>query len=427
MSYIIKKSGSLRGEILVPGDKSISHRAIILGSLSEGLTEIHHFLNAADCLTTIKCMNSLGIEIDMKDNGTVLVHGKGLRGLKDPGSILNTGNSGTTTRLLSAVLPAQNFSTEISGDDSINRRVMSQIINPLVDMGANLKSKFDNDCAPLIINPSYLHGINHVSHVADSQVKSAILFSALFAEGETSVSEPFVSRNHSEMMIKYFGGNIINEGKTVIYSPGNKLMGQKIPIPGDISSAAYMITAGLIVPNSDIVLKDVSINPSRSGFIDVVRMMGGNISISNIHGILELCADINVKFSFLHGITLEGEMIPRTVDEIPILIVLACYADGTTEIKGAADLIANESVRIEAMAENLTRMGADIIVTEDTITIHGGRPLKGAIVGTRLDHRIAMSLAIAALAAEGKTEIIGHECVKVSYPDFYNDLKSLQE
>lgn len=427
MSMIFEKATSLRGELTIPGDKSISHRAVMLGTLAEGMTEIHHFLNGADCLSTIHCFRLLGITIEEKDEETILVHGRGLFGLRTPPTVLDVGNSGTTTRLLSGILAAQPFSSELSGDDSINRRPMKRIITPLSMMGASIKSKAGNDCAPLLIEGRPLKAIRYDSPVASAQVKSALLFAGLYANGETTVHEPYLSRNHSEQMIRYFGGTVCTAGTTVTVLPEPRLEGRLVNVPGDISSAAYFITAGLIVPNSEILIKNVGINPTRSGILEAVRRMGGQITLSNQKEGTEPRADILVKSSALHGITMEGEFIPSLIDEIPILAVLAGFAEGKTVIKDAQELKVKESNRIDVMVENLTKMGASITATPDGMIIEGGRPLHGAIIGSRLDHRVAMSFAVAGLAADGKTEIIGSECVNISYPNFYQDLFSLMK
>ncbi|MFT3982984.1 MAG: 3-phosphoshikimate 1-carboxyvinyltransferase [Lachnospiraceae bacterium] len=422
---IFEKADSLKGELLIPGDKSISHRAVMLGTLAEGMTEIRHFLNGADCLSTIQCFRHLGITIEEKNAETILVYGKGLSGLTAPQTVLDVGNSGTTARLLSGILAAQPFSSELSGDDSINRRPMKRIMAPLSMMGASIRSKAGNDCAPLLIEGRPLKGIHYESPVASAQVKSALLFAGLYADGETSVHEPYLSRNHSEQMIRYFGGTVHTEGTTATVLPGPRLKGRLVDVPGDISSAAYFITAGLIVPNSEILIKNVGINPTRSGILEAVRQMGGRITLCGKQESTEPRADIIVKSSTLHGITIEGELIPTLIDEIPILAVLACFATGKTIIKDAQELKVKESNRIDVMVENLTKMGASITATEDGMIIEGGRPLHGAIIGSRLDHRVAMSFAVAGLSAEGKTEIIGSECVNISYPGFYQDLFSL--
>lgn len=427
MSLILERKNSLKGEIITPGDKSISHRAVMLGSLAEGTTRISHFLNGQDCISTINCFRALGIPIELLDETTVLIHGKGLHGLKTPANVLDVGNSGTTTRLLSGILAAQPFHSEISGDDSIIRRPMKRIITPLTMMGANIRSKNENDCAPLLIDGTPLKGIHYNSPIASAQVKSAVLFAGMFADGKTSVSEPYLSRNHSEMMIRYFGGNVESVGTCATITPEPHLVGQDVIVPGDISSAAYFITAGLIVPDSEILIKNVGVNPTRDGFLKAVEMMGGNITLLNQQNITEPSADILVKSSSLHGIEIGGSIIPTLIDEIPILAVLACFAEGTTVIKDAQELKVKESNRIDVMVENLTKMGADIEATDDGMIIHGGKPLHGAIIGSRLDHRVAMSFAIAALACDKKTEIIGSECVNISYPNFYQDLFSLFE
>ena len=398
----------------------------MLGALSKGTTEVTHFLNAADCNSTIRCFNNMGIEIERPENDRIIIHGKGLHGLKSPDQALDVGNSGTTIRLLSGILAAQDFNTKISGDDSICRRPMGRIIKPLSLMGADIVSKENNDCAPLYINGSKLHGIHYESPIASAQVKSSILFAGMYADSETSVTEPYISRNHSEKMIQYFGGDITTVGTTHTLIPHPKLEGQKVVVPGDISSAAYFITAGLIVEGSEILVKNVGINPTRDGLIEVVKAMGGHIELMNFTDEMEPCADILVKYSSLKGTTIGGSLIPRLIDEIPIIAVLACFAEGQTVIKDAQELKVKESNRIEVIVENLQRMGADITPTDDGMIINGGKPLKGAVLGSRHDHRIAMSFAIAGLASEGKTEIIGSECVNISYPDFYADLASLK-
>lgn len=424
MSVKFEKKSSLKGDFTIPGDKSISHRAIMLGALSFGDTVIHHFLEADDCINTIKCFQKMGISIEEVDND-IIVHGRGLHGLSAPERALDVGNSGTTIRLLSGILAAQPFNTEISGDNSIVRRPMARIIDPLSLMGANIKSKYNNDCAPLLISPSELHGIDYSTPVASAQVKSSILFAGLYADGLTRITEPYQSRNHTELMMSAFGADIKCNYNVTEIRPVSSLHSCEITIPGDISSAAYFITAALITKDSEITIRNVGMNPTRNGFIDVVLSMGADIEILNARGGIEPTADLVVRSSKLHGITLEGEIIPRALDEIPILTVLACYADGETVIKDAGELKYKESNRIEVMVENLTKMGANIQATDDGMIIQGGYPLHGSIIGTKYDHRIAMSFAVAALGASGKTEIIGSECVNISYPGFYDDLKSL--
>ena len=422
---IIQKHGPLRGELAVPGDKSISHRSVMFGALSEGITEAENFLTGADCLSTISCFRQMGISVEQ--NGTsVIVHGKGLHGLTRPSGIIDAGNSGTTVRLLSGILAGQPFDSMITGDASIQKRPMKRVMTPLSQMGASITSVHENGCAPLQIKGSPLHGIHYLSPVASAQVKSCVLLAGLYADAPTSVTEPAISRNHSELMLRYFGADIQCEGTTSTVLPDPRLVGQKVNVPGDISSAAYFIAAALLVPGSEVLLKNVGINPTRDGMLRVVRAMGGDVTLvnENTDG-AEPCADLLIRSSSLHATTIEGELIPTLIDELPVIAVLAAFAEGTTVIKNAAELKVKESDRIAVMTENLKRMGADVEPTDDGMIIHGGRPLHGATINPYLDHRIAMSFAVAALAADGKTEIQDADCVKISYPGFYTDLEGL--
>lgn len=421
---IFSRKTNLQGEITIPGDKSISHRSIMLGSLADGITEVHGFLNGADCISSMNCFRQMGISIDY-DGETVLIHGKGLHGLQKPEQTLDVGNSGTTTRLMSGILAAQNFSSRIIGDASICRRPMKRIMTPLSMMGADITSENGNDCAPLLINGKPLHGIHYDSPVASAQVKSCVLLAGLYADGKTSVTEPYVSRNHTELMFQSFGADIQTAGTTVSVTPADRLYGQKIQIPGDISSAAYFIAAGLITPNSCITIKNVGINPTRNGILEVVEKMGGAVTYDRLSETGEPAADITVKTSNLKGCVIEGSIIPKLIDEIPIIAILACFAEGQTIIRDAQELKVKESNRIDVMVKNLSAMGADITATDDGMIINGGRPLHGAVIDSHLDHRIAMSFAIAALNADGETDIRGSECVNISYPSFYNDLAQL--
>lgn len=419
------KVKTLKGEITVPGDKSISHRAVMFGSIAKGLTEITNFLQGADCLSTISCFGKLGIEIE---NGPdkILVHGRGLHGLTAPDCVLDAGNSGTTTRLISGILAPQSFTTTLNGDASIQKRPMKRIMEPLSMMGANIKSLKGNDCAPLEIQGSPLTGIHYTSKVASAQVKSAVLLAGLYASGETSVTEPVISRNHTEIMLSHFGAQIATEGTTASIRPEPVLEGRKIVVPGDISSAAYFIAAGLIVPGSEILIKNVGINETRDGILRVAKQMGGNIRLLNENRDSgEPVADILVSHSSLHGIEIKGSVIPTLIDELPVIAIMAAYAEGTTVIADAAELKVKESNRIDVMVNNLTAMGADITGTEDGMIIKGGKPLHGTLIHSMDDHRIAMSFAVAALRAEGMTTIEGGECVNISYPAFYKDLESL--
>lgn len=422
---IFTKVSKLQGEIKVPGDKSISHRAIMLGSLAKGTTEITNFLQGADCLSTIDCFKNMGIQIENKMD-SVLVHGLGLHGLKKPTKMLDVGNSGTTTRLMSGILAAQNFETQLNGDASIQKRPMNRIINPLSLMGAQIESLRGNGCAPLRIVGQPLHGIDYESSVASAQVKSCVLFAGLYADGKTSVTEPYVSRNHTELMLEYFGGSVEILGTRAVVTPEPELVGQKVVVPGDISSAAYFIAAALIVPNSEVLIKNVGINPTRDGILRVCKQMGANITLLNKNTIKgEPSADLLVHSSSLHGTIVGGEVIPTLIDELPIIAILASYADGETVITDAQELKVKESNRIDVMVDNLSKMGVDIQGTDDGMIIRGGKPLHGAVIDSKLDHRIAMSFAVAALQAEGETEILGSECVNISYPDFYQDLEKI--
>ncbi len=421
------KASPLKGELTIPGDKSISHRSVMFGSIAKGTTEISHFLQGADCLSTISCFKKMGIQIE-NNHDTVIVHGNGLRGLKKPETILDCGNSGTTTRLISGLLAAQDFDVTLTGDESIQKRPMKRIMEPLSLMGADIKSVKENGCAPLSIRGKKLHGIQYTSPVASAQIKSCILLAGLYAEGETKVMEPYVSRNHSEIMLKYFGANVRTEGTTACIAPAEELYGNKIVVPGDISSASYFIAAGLMIPDSEILIKHVGINPTRDGIIHVCRDMGADITLLHVNTDSgEPTADILVKSGSLHGITIGGAIIPTLIDELPMIAAMACFAEGETIIKDAAELKVKESNRIEVMVRNLSAMGADVRETEDGMIIRGGKPLHGAVIDSKLDHRIAMTFAVTGLCAEGETEILGAECVNISYPGFYQDLERLMK
>ena len=420
----IKKQTNLKGTLTVPGDKSISHRAVMFGSLARGTTRISHFLEGADCLSTISCFRKMGIEID-RNKDEILVHGRGLHGLTASTEILDVGNSGTTTRLISGILAGQTFTSELDGDDSIRTRPMKRIMTPLVSMGADITSRLDNGCAPLIIHGRPLHAAHYDSPVASAQVKSCVLLAGMYADGITSVTEPFLSRNHTEIMLNYFGAEITSEGTTASIRPEPVLEGRDIQVPGDISSAAYFIAAGLLTPGSEILLKNVGINPTRAGILKVCMDMGADITLLNESTEGEPTADLLIRTSSLKGTTIEGSIIPTLIDEIPMLAVMAAFAEGTTIIRDAQELKVKESDRIAVMVDNLRRMGADIEGTDDGMIIHGGRPLHGAVIDSHLDHRIAMSFAVAGTICDGTVEILNGECVNISYPEFYHDLYSL--
>ncbi len=422
----IKKQTRLRGELTVPGDKSISHRAVMFGSLAQGTTRITHFLEGADCLSTISCFRKLGVDIE-RNASEILVHGKGLHGLSAPSEILDVGNSGTTTRLISGILAGQSFTSELNGDASIQSRPMKRIMTPLQSMGADIVSIKGNGCAPLRITGKSLQAVHYQSPVASAQVKSCVLLAGMYADGITRVTEPVLSRNHTEIMLNYLGAKVTSQGTTASIEPEPLLKAREIQVPGDISSAAYFIAAGLLTPDSQILLRNVGINPTRDGILKVCRAMGADISLLNVNEEGEPVADLLIRSSQLHGTTVEGSIIPTLIDEIPMIAVMAAFAEGTTVIRDAAELKVKESDRIAVVTEGLRRMGADIQPTEDGMIIHGGKPLQGAKINSYLDHRIAMSFAVAGTICDGTMDIVKGDCVNISYPEFYKDLYSLGE
>lgn len=426
----IAPTRGLKGEVTIPGDKSISHRSIMLGSIALGTTEITHFLEGADCLSTIDCFRKMGVEIERKPS-SILVHGKGLRGLTAPASTLNVGNSGTTTRLISGILSGQNFTTTLSGDDSLNSRPMKRIMTPLNTMGAHIRSLNDNGCAPLHIRPGALHGIHYQSPVASAQVKSAVLLAGLYADSPTSVTEPALSRNHTELMLQGFGAYVATDlhtdgTATAHVEPCKELYGQQICVPGDISSAAYFIAAALLVPGSELLVKNVGTNFTRAGFLKVCKAMGADIeTVSQTIEGGESRADLLVRYSHLKGTVIEGDIIPTLIDEIPMIAIMAAFADGQTVIRDAAELKVKETNRIDTVTAGLKAMGAVITPTDDGMIIEGTGHLNGASIQSYLDHRIAMAFSVAGLASDGETQIVDSQCVDVSYPEFYATLNSV--
>ena len=426
----IAPTRGLKGEVTIPGDKSISHRSIMLGSIALGTTEITHFLEGADCLSTIDCFRKMGVEIERKPS-SILVHGKGLRGLTAPASTLNVGNSGTTTRLISGILSGQNFATTLSGDDSLNSRPMKRIMTPLNTMGAHIRSLNDNGCAPLHIRPGALHGIHYQSPVASAQVKSAVLLAGLYADSPTSVTEPALSRNHTELMLQGFGAYVATDlhtdgTATAHVEPCKELYGQQICVPGDISSAAYFIAAALLVPGSELLVKNVGTNFTRAGFLKVCKAMGADIeTVSQTIEGGESRADLLVRYSHLKGTVIEGDIIPTLIDEIPMIAIMAAFADGQTVIRDAAELKVKETNRIDTVTAGLKAMGAVITPTADGMIIEGTGHLNGASIQSHLDHRIAMAFSVAGLASDGETQIVDSQCVDVSYPEFYATLNSV--
>jgi 3-phosphoshikimate 1-carboxyvinyltransferase len=426
---------SLHGEIIVPGDKSISHRSIMFSSLSNGKSRITGFLNGADCISTIGAFREMGVNIsEDKNNNEIIVQGVGLHGLKSPSKSLDMGNSGTTTRLISGILVGQKFESELYGDESLSKRPMRRIIEPLNKRHADISSKLNTDCLPLIIKPSVLSGIDYKMPVSSAQVKSCILLSGLYSSEKTIVREEILSRNHTELMLKGLGCDIDSyfdrNSNTFVscLTPGKEINALDINIPSDISSAAYFMVAGLITDNSEITMKHVNLNDTRSGIIKVIQRMGGYIEINNKRiECNEPVGDITVKSSSLHGTIIEKDIIPSLIDEIPVISVLAAFCNGTTIIKDASELRVKESDRIEAVTNNLKEMGCDITATSDGMIINGGNPLHGINVKTYKDHRIAMAFSIAGLAADGITTFDNSECVNISYPSFYSDMKKLYQ
>ena len=423
----INPINALRGTFTVPGDKSISHRAVMLGALAEGETHITGFLTGEDCRCTIACFRQMGV--GMTESGTaVTVQGVGLRGLRPPTDVLDVGNSGTTVRLMAGILAWQNFTAVVTGDASIQKRPMNRVIAPLSQMGAVIEGRAEagDIYAPLTITGRPLRGIQYATPVASAQVKSAILLASLQAEGETAVTEPAPSRDHTEIMLNHFGGNITRNEAQILSRPIKKLTARPVAVPGDISSAAFLIVAAAILKDSDVTIKEVNVNPTRTGVIDVLRQMGADIAIGNVReqgG--EAVADVRVRHAKLRGTTIAGAIIPRLIDEIPVLAVAAAFAEGTTVVADAAELMVKESNRIATMCAELAKMGVAATPTADGMHIAGGKPPHGAAVNSYGDHRVAMSLCVAGLCAEyGETVIHNAACVDVSFPGFFELIRA---
>jgi len=412
------------GEIEVAPDKSISHRAVMISAIADGTTRIKNFLKADDCISTINCLKKLGVNIAEKD-GKIIVKGHGLE-LKKPSDVLDAGNSGTTVRLLSGILAGQSFTTKIIGDESLSKRPMKRITEPLEKMGAKIKS--NNGYLPIEIEGGNLKPINYDSKISSAQVKSCVLFAGLYANGITNFTEPEKSRDHTERMLKNFGAKIEISKNTVSIKGIAKLHSSDVFIPGDISSAAFFMVAAAIAKNSELKIKNIGINPTRTGIIDVLKRMDAKIEIENKREIAgELIADIVVKSSELKSTNIERSEIPLLIDEIPIIAAAATQAEGITNITGAKELRVKETDRLKAMSSELIKMGADIQELEDGLIIKGPTKLKGAKVGSYKDHRIAMSLAIVSLVADGDTEILDKDCVNISFPEFWNLFKKIKQ
>jgi 3-phosphoshikimate 1-carboxyvinyltransferase len=426
MEQKVRQSRALRGEVVPPGDKSISHRAAILNGIAFGRGMVNNFSPSADFLSTISCLRALGVEIE--DQGTsVAVFGKGMGGLTESRDVLDAGNSGTTMRLLTGLLSAQPFLSIITGDQSLRSRPMDRLIRPLRLMGADIWGRDRGSRAPLAIKGGQLHGIQYQLPIASAQVKSAILLAGLFAQGDTTIEEPAFSRDHTERLLKAMGGEIEVEGRRITISPSS-LSAIDLHIPGDLSSAAFWLVAGAIHPHAEIKIRDVGVNPKRSGIIDVLKAMGADLRVENerVEG-GEPIADISIRSSSLVATHVAGEIVPRLIDEIPVLAVAACVAEGTTVIRDAQELRVKEADRIATTAKELSKFGAEIEELPDGMVIQGGKRLRGAECYSHQDHRLAMSLGVAALVAEGETVIHGAEAVNFSDPGFWHDLARLSE
>ncbi len=413
----VNRVDKIQGKIQVPGDKSISHRAVMLASISKGKSTVEGFLPGEDCLSTVECCRGLGIEI--KQEGTFLeVQGKGLDGLREPENLLDAGNSGTTMRLLSGILSGQNFLSVMTGDGSLRKRPMARIANPLRQMGAKIDGRADGKLAPLIIRGGNLQAIDYTLPVPSAQVKSAILLAGLYAEGETIVREEFLSRDHTERMLQFFGGNLERREGSVFLKK-SELYGQLVKVPGDISSAAFFIAAAAAMPGAHLTIEDVGLNPTRTGIIDVLREMGAHIEIDHVYSSGgEDLGRILVEGRKLRGITITKEMMPRLIDEVPVIAAIAALAEGTMRITGAEELKVKESNRIAAMVTALKKLGVQAEELEDGMEITGSGRIRGGLVESYGDHRIAMAMAVCGLFAQEPVRIQNSECIAVSFPGF---------
>jgi len=423
---VIERKGGLKGEVTVPGDKSISHRAVIIGSLAKGKTRIIEPSRGDDNLRTLNAFRMMGIEVDEPKVDQLIINGRGLYGLTEPEDVIYAGNSGTTVRLLTGLLTGQRFFSVITGDRYLRKRPMKRVVEPLSSMGAKIWGRENGNFAPLAINGTRLNPIDYVSPIASAQVKSAILLAGLYADGVTKITEPSLSRDHTERMLRFFGANLKRKDNSVSIAGGSNLEGRELEIPGDISSAAFFIVAALIIPNSEVFLKRVGVNPSRTGILEVLKKMGANIQLLNEYETWgEPVADILVKTSRLKGTKIDGDLIPKTIDELPILSLAASVAEGDTVIKDAKELRVKETDRIKAVASELKKFGAEVEEFDDGMRISGKDNLTGCDCQSFGDHRIAMSLIIAGLMASGKTVVEDTSCIGTSFPEFRDKLFSL--
>lgn len=418
-SITIQPAASVRGEITVPGDKSISHRSIMLGAIANGITTVRGFLRGEDNLSTMHAFRAMGVEIN-DDGETVKITGRGLYGLKEPADVLDCGNSGTTIRLITGLLSGQSFFSVVTGDQYLRKRPMKRVVEPLTLMGARISGRKGGTLAPLAIDGGSLQGIAYQSPVSSAQIKSSIMLAGLYAAGETSVSEPSLSRDHSERMFKLFGASLVRGDKSVTVRGGVELTGQEVTVPGDISSAAFFMVAALITPHSELLIKNVGVNPSRTGIIDILQSMGGDIQLLDQREVSgEPVADILVRSSRLKGISISGAVVPRAIDEFPAICVAAALAEGVTVVRDAKELRVKETDRITAMADNLRALGIVVTESEDGMDITGSEQLSGGTVDSCGDHRIAMSMSVAALVASSAITVTDIACVATSFPTFF--------
>lgn len=418
-SITIQPAASVRGEIIVPGDKSISHRSIMLGAIANGVTTVRGFLRGEDNMSTMHAFRAMGVDI-ADDVETIRITGRGLHGLKEPENVLDCGNSGTTIRLITGLLSGQSFFSVVTGDQYLRKRPMKRVVDPLSRMGAQISGRKGATLAPLAINGRPLKGIEYQSPVSSAQIKSSIMLAGLYADGETSVSEPSLSRDHSERMFSYFGASLVRRDNGVTVRGGVELTAQEVTVPGDISSAAFFMVAALITPDSELLIKNVGVNPSRTGVIDVLQAMGGDIQLVDLREVSgEPVADILVRSSRLKGISISGSVVPRAIDEFPVICIAAARAEGVTSIREAKELRVKETDRITAMADNLRKLGIMVTETEDGMDITGSEQLLGGIVDSCGDHRIAMSASVAALVAAGAITVTDIGCVATSFPTFF--------
>ena len=426
MELVLEKANKLKGNIFVPGDKSISHRSLILGSIAQGEMRIYNFLNSLDCLSSLECMRALGVEVKRDSNDSLTIKGKGLYGLQESKVILDVGNSGTTMRLLAGLLSGQNFYSVLNGDNSIKKRPMKRVIQPLRLMGAEIWGREDGHFAPLSIKGSQLNPFQYTLPVASAQVKSALLLAGLYAKGETVIKEPLSTRDHTERMLEIMQADIKISSPEITIKGGIELKSTDIFIPGDISSAAYFIAVASILKDSQIIIKQVGVNPTRIGIIEILNKMGAKIDILNYQiKSNEPQADLKIEYSELKRVEINQEDVPSLIDELPLIAVAATQAQGKTVVSGAKELRVKETDRIKAIVSELKKMSADIEEEEDGFVINGPTGLQGAVCESYNDHRIAMSLAVAALLAEGKTVIKNSECIDISFPGFEKTLQNL--